>query len=279
VVLYIGKWLAAPEAAKAELEHPVQCCFIGLVGVATMLVAGAILPHARGVAVLLAAAGMIFTLGFAVWITGRLWQGGRDPGTTTAVLYLPTGAGGFVAGTTLAALGLSEWGQLAFGMGFFAALAIESVLLHRLLTAPAMPPALRPTIGIQLAPPAVGAVCYLGVSGPGFSGLGFGGPGIGGAAPDLFAHMLIGYGMLQALLMLRLLPWIAEGGFSPGFWAFSFGTTALANAALILVTRGESGPMTFLAPGLFVGANLVVAVLAVDTLWRLAQGRLVPPPA
>lgn len=40
VVLYAGKWIFAREQAIAEVRHPVQCCFVGLVGVATMLIAG-----------------------------------------------------------------------------------------------------------------------------------------------------------------------------------------------------------------------------------------------
>ena len=35
LVLYAAKWVVARDAARAELEVPVQCCFVGLIGVAT----------------------------------------------------------------------------------------------------------------------------------------------------------------------------------------------------------------------------------------------------
>ena len=38
LALYAAKWIYAREEALQELEHPVQCCFVGLIGVATMLV-------------------------------------------------------------------------------------------------------------------------------------------------------------------------------------------------------------------------------------------------
>ena len=41
--------------------------------------------------------------------------------------------------------------------------------------------------------------------------------------PDLFAQALMGYGLFQALLMLRLLPWIARQPFAPSYWAFTCG--------------------------------------------------------
>jgi tellurite resistance protein len=261
LALYALKWLLVREAAEREAADPVQCCFIGLVGVATMLAGEAIAPYARGAAEALFVLGAAFTLAFAVWRTGALWRGGRDPATTTAVLYLPTVAGSFVCATVGSGLGYEDWGQLFFGCGLFSWLAVESVLLHRLLTAPALADPLRPTLGIQLAPPNVGAVAYLSVThGP----------------PDVFAHALLGYGCLQAVIVLRLATWIWRGAFNPGYWAFTFGATALATAPLEMVLRGDSGAVSLIAPATFGLANLVVAFAAIGTLWLLFRGQLLP---
>jgi tellurite resistance protein len=259
--LYAAKWIFAREAALQELEHPVQCCFVGLIGVATMLVSLAGLPYSRLGAQILFALGAAFTLGFAVWRTGILWQGGRDPAATTPVLYLPACAGAFVTATAAAALGYRDWGQLAFGAGLFSWLAIESVLLHRLYTVASMPAALRPTLGIQLAPPVVGGLAYLSVT-----------PG----APDPLAYAMLGYGLLQALLLLRLLPWIRQQPFAPSYWAFTFGATSLAAVPLVMVERGTTGAVASIAPYTFIAANLVVGLIAVATVRLMFQGRLLP---
>lgn len=259
VVLYALKAILAPDKLATEAAHPVQCCFIGLAGVATMLVAGGLLPHSAEGGTVLFGAGFLFTLGFALWRTGGLWQGGRDPGTTTAVLYLPTVAGSFVTATGAAALGHPDWGQFAFGAGLFSWLAMESVLLHRLLTGIETPVALRATLGIQLAPAPVGAVAYLAV---------------GGGTPDVFAHALIGYGLLQVLVLGRLSPWIAKAGAVPGLWAFSFGATALSGALLRLVAHGDTGAVTAIALPVFVAANGLVIGLAVMTVTLLARGSM-----
>jgi tellurite resistance protein len=254
LVLYAAKCVFARDDAVVELGHPVQCCFVGLIGVATMLIGGAALPYSRAVAWVFFAPGAVFTLGFALWRTGLLWHGERDPATTTAVLYLPAVAGSFVTAAVVAALGYRDWGQLAFGAGIFSWIAIESVLLHRLYTGAVMPAALRPTLGLQLAPPVVGAVAYLYVT---------------GGAPDVAARVLLGYGLLQALLLLRLLPWIMEQGFAASYWAFSFGVTALANAPLVMIIHGETGAVAELAPVLFCAANVVVGSLAIRSLMLL----------
>lgn len=261
VVLYALKWRVARAAALEEAAHPIQCCFIGLAGVSTMLMGVAALPYERDCAELLFVLGGAFTLGFALWRTGVLWQGGRDPAHTTPVLYLPTVAGGFVASIGASALGQEEWALLAFGAGLFAWLAIESVLLNRLYTSPEMPPPMRPSLGIQLAPPAVGALAS-----------------IGAGAPGMLVKMLLGYALLQALLLLRLLPWIMRQPFVPAYWAFTFGATALATASLRLLAHGDAGPVGLLAPWLFLAANVVVALVAFNTL-RLMVGVALPDAA
>jgi tellurite resistance protein len=264
VVLYILKALLAPAKLAAEAAHPVQCCFIGLAGVSTMLMAGALVPHWHAGASILFAAGFIFTLGFAVWRTGGLWRGERHPRTTTAMLYLPTVAGSFVSAAVSSALGYPDWGQLAFGAGMFSWLAMESVLLHRLLTGPEKPIELRPTLGIQLAPAPVGAVAHIAVS---------------GGTPDIFAHALIGYGVLQLFVLARLAPWIAQAGAVPGLWAFSFGVTAMATGPVSLIAHGDNGAISIIGAVLFILANALIAGLAVMTMSLLARGKLFATPA
>jgi tellurite resistance protein len=89
--------------------------------------------------------------------------------------------------------------------------------------------------------------------------------------------MLFGYGLFQAALLLRLWSWIRLPSFSPTYWAISFGATALPTMAMRMVERGDSGPMTWVAPILFTGANLVIVYLVVSTLHLLVQGRLFLP--
>jgi len=261
VILYAAKWIYKREHARSELHHPVQCCFAGLVGVTTMLVAGAVDPYSREAAAIFLTIGALYTVAFAAWRTGGLWEGGREESCTTAVLYLPTVTGSFVTTTVLSALGYPDWAQLAFGAGLFSWIALESVLIHRLFIGNAMSPALRPTLGIQLAPPAVGAVSYLSVT---------------NGAPDLFANALFGYALLQALVLLRLLPWIHKQPFGASYWGFSFGVAALAIAPLRMIERGDVGPAAMLAPSLFVFANVIIGLLAMNTLHLLLRGRLLP---
>jgi len=261
--LYALKWMAARADAAGELGHPVQCCFVGLAPVTGSLCALALLPYLPGLAFVLFLAGGAGTLAFALYRTGLLWQGERELGATTAILYLPAVAGSFVTAIVAANFGLRSWGQLAFGAGFFSWLAIESVLLYRLYNGPVMPPPLRPTLGIQLAPPAVGALAYVNV---------------GAGNSDMLSHALLGYALLQALLLVRLTPWFRAQPFTPSYWAFTFGAAALAGASARLAAHGDSEAITTLAPLLFIAANLLIGAFTVRTLALCLQGKLLPAP-
>jgi tellurite resistance protein len=261
VGLYVLKWVTAREAAKAEIADPVQCCFVGLAGVATMLAAMGLLPYIGGSAVLLFAMGALFTFAFGIWRTGLLWRGGRQDATITPVLYLPLVAGSFVFSAGLSSLGHPDWAQLAFGAGFFTWLAIESVLLQRLYTSEPLSDALRPMLGIQLAPRQWAP--YVNAS----SGAG-----------DMLVHAFIGYAILQGVLLTRMLPWITRR-FVPSLWGFSFGATALATASLILSARGDTGAISVVAAPAFAVANLLVIGLIIGTAVLLVSGRLLPPVA
>ena len=259
--LYFLKWVNSREEALAEFHHSIQCCFIGLVGISTLLIAVAVAPYWRTLALVLLVAGAVGQLGFALHRSGTLWKGGRQAADTTPVMYLPTVGGNFVSAIAAGSLGFADWGVLFFGAGLLSWLALESVILHRLYVIDPLPVALRATLGIQLAPPTVGAVAYLSItSGP----------------PDLAAQAMVGYGLLQLILLIRLGGWIREQAFAASYWAFTFGISALALAVMRLVERGLTGPAQWLAFPLFVFANLFIGAVAIGTVCLLVRGRLLP---
>ena len=82
--------------------------------------------------------------------------------------------------------------------------------------------------------------------------------------------------VLQALVIIRLLPWIGKQPFGVSYWAFSFSVTAFAIAALLLIERGDSRPVLLLAPLLFAAASVIIALLAFATVRDWTRGQLLP---
>ena len=88
--------------------------------------------------------------------------------------------------------------------------------------------------------------------------------------------MLLGYAIVQALMVLRLMPWIRQP-FTLSYWAFTFGATAISTGTMRFAERGDDPVFTTLAPVLFAMSNVVIAGLSIASVaWVL---RTKPAPA
>src|SRR5260370_25761301 len=88
---------------------------------------------------------------------------------------------------------------------------------------------------------------------------------------------LVGYALLQSLLLLRLFSWIRAAGATPAWWSFTFGAAALPTAVVKLTVPGATGIVAPLAPWLTAAGTLVVVAVAVMSLALLVRGRLLSP--
>lgn len=242
--LFALKWIFFTRDAQAELRHAIQSTYISLIGIGTNLIAIGLYPYSQRGALVLFIPAALVSITHGIFFTSFAWGGDRHSDANSGSLYLPTVAGSFVTGTAAATLGYRGLAQLAFGAGMFSWLSIESVILHRLYAKNEMPPEQRPSLGIQFAPAAVAAVTYLSIQ---------------GGVPDLFSRALLGYAILQGLVVLRLIGWIMVSPLNVSYWAFTFGAASLSTASCRMVEHGEQGAVRLLAPILFSAANLIIA--------------------
>ena len=254
--LFAVKWIFFRWDARAELKDAIQSTYISLIGIGTNLISIGLYPYSQRGALVLFIPAALISVTHGVFFTSFAWSGDRHSDVTTGSLYLPTVAGCFVTGTTAATLGYHGLAQLAFGAGMFSWLSIESVILHRLYDKSEMPPEQRPSLGIQFAPAAVAAVTYLSIQ---------------GGVPDLFSRALLGYAILQGLVVVRLIGWIMVSPLNVNYWAFTFGAASLSIASCRTVEHGEQGALRLLAPILFIAANLIIAAVSAVTLNQLVR--------
>ncbi|TNG94798.1 dicarboxylate transporter/tellurite-resistance protein TehA [Pasteurellaceae bacterium USgator11] len=256
--VYLAKWVIAANSAREELQHLVVCCFISLIPITTMLLGMALLHVIYPVALWLILLGTLGQLLFAAYRSAGLWRGIHKAEATTPVIYLPTVAANFVSAIGLSELGYVSWGMLFFGMAMLSWLTLEPAVLQRLRNLGALDEAIRPVIGIQLAPAFVAGNAYFHLN---------------GGEVDTLSLVLLGYGLLQFVFLARLLPWIYAKGFTMGFWGFSFGLGSLANVGLYLTQMTNGQGIAELGLILFVLGNIGIALLLIGTLIRIAQGR------
>lgn len=257
---YVLRMIKYPQTVKEEMLHPLMSSFVSLFPATTMLVSIAVEPYLRFVAIGMFVTGAMVQLSYAAWQSTGLWRGKHPVTATTPGLYLPTVASNFISAMASGALGWHDLGILFLGAGVFSWLSLEPAILYRLRSGGEMPLAVRTSLGIQLAPALVACSAYLSVN---------------GGHTDFFAKMLFGYGMLQLLFMLRLIPWYLAQPFSASFWSFSFGLSALATTALHFSQGSNDGLFHVIALPLFIFSNAIIGLLMLMTVILLIQGKLI----
>jgi tellurite resistance protein len=260
--LWLAKWALYPQAVQQEWSHPVQGALMALIPVSLMLaltlmnmrwpsLSGWLFPMAISVLCLKAV--------MAWHVVADISMGKTLTEFITPALYLPIVPGGFVGAIALESFGLHGWAALLFGMGVGAWALLEIRILHRLFSGP-LPLALRPTLGLEMAPAAVGAL----------------------SAVTLWPHlppdaMMVILGVASGPVLAVMTRWRywTETPFSAGFWSFSFPIAALAGAVVHSVhTGGWPLEVALVAVGI---STAVTLFLTLRTARLLFTGRLLGP--
>jgi tellurite resistance protein len=258
--LYIKKWARNHQHVYEEWQHPVKSSFFAAVSISFVLLGtvalGLFAPLALplwALGALLQVIAMIMVLN--AWVHRETMQ----PGHATPVWFIPAVGNVLIplAGVKLGFYEISWW---FFAVGILFWVVLLTVVMTRLLfVQPPIAERLVPTLCIFLAPPAVGFLSWLLLTGQ-----------YAAAAPlDAMGHMLYGLAFFFALFLASQVHRFARLPFYLSWWAFSFPVAAFTTATLAysqfvptMLMKGFSVFMaiaaTVLISGLFI--RTVVAV-------------------
>ncbi len=146
-----------------------------------------------------------------------------------------------------------SWFFFSIGIVFWPVLL--AIIFYRVIFHGSLPERLLPTLFILIAPPAVGFLAYLRLTG----------------AIDAFALVLYFSGLFFTVLLLAQLPWFLRIRFFLSWWAYSFPLAAITLATLAMYHH--TGSSLFLAlSGVLLGITSAVVVgLFVRTVIAVAR--------
>ena len=99
MLAWFTKFLTFRQAFRADFQDLVQCCFISLIPITTIMNGLSLRPYAAAPAEMLIYAGIIGQLIFSMYRAAGLWRGLHTARATTPIIYLPTVATSFVSAT------------------------------------------------------------------------------------------------------------------------------------------------------------------------------------
>ncbi|MDG6105578.1 hypothetical protein Daura_13475 [Dactylosporangium aurantiacum] len=250
-----------PGGWTAELTHPVLGPFVALIPIVGMLLAIGLMRHEQSAGRWLFGVFAAATVVLAGWMTGQWIAGGLDLERLHPGYVLPAVAGGLVATIGAALAGWQGLARVCFGLGLVSWLVIESAIQARLYFRPPLPPQLRPTLAIGVAPPALAGLAYLAMT---------------RGKVDAVSLGLAGYTLLAAVVQVRLVGVYRHLRFNSGFWAYAFPYAAVATFALHWIAYAHPPGHRIWAWVVILAITLFVGALAAKTTTALARHRFLP---
>jgi tellurite resistance protein len=246
--LYLLKLFKFPAAVKEDFTNPATFGFCGALPVGMTLVAGGIAPYSLFIGNLLWWASCALLLAFQLWALSRWLSGGIELAKVNAG-WLIIVVGGIVVPGPGIALGHVEASRFLFGVSACAAALLMPLLFYRMVVAPPLPEALRPSWFILLVPPSL--IYANGVALFSFE----------------FLEILYFSAVVLAIALLVYARNFMRWRFAPSWWAFTFPLDALAYAAARYAQSHPSMPWKLIAAVTLAVATLFVVVV----LWKTVR--------
>lgn len=261
VAFYIGKMLRHPEAVKADYSHPVRLNFFPAISIGLLLLsicwaqdAPVMAQWTWGIG---AAMHLLFTL-FAMnsWIHHTHY----DIKHANPAWFIPVVGNIIVpiAGVRFAPADIS-WFFFSIGLVFW--LVLMTIVLYRLFFHEPLPVRLTPTLFILIAPPAVGFLAYVALSGQ----------------VDAFARVLYFTALFLTLLLASNAARFFRLPFFLSAWAYSFPLAAMTIATFEMSARSGLTFYSGLSWLMLAVLSAVVALLAYKTLVAASRGQICVP--
>jgi tellurite resistance protein len=247
-----------------DLLDPIAAPFASLALITPILLASlGLYPHAETSGRVVTDVFVTLTVLLGGWFTGQWIYGSVDLDTFHPGYFLPTVAGGLIASAGAAAVGQQRLAEVMFGLGLICWIVLGSIILGRLLFRPMLPPALQPSLAIEVAPAAVASLAWFEIHGDEIT---------------MVPAVLAGYGLLMLIAQLRLLPMYLRLPFMPSTWAFTFSWAAVATTGFVWLQ--STHPSGYRVEQYLVLASITVLIAGIGarTLQAMSRRQLLPRP-
>jgi tellurite resistance protein len=253
--MYAAKLLRYPQEVFADFRHPVRMNFVPTFSIALLILSIGFLQWqpalSKGLWVLGAMLHLTLTLYvMTVWVHHAQFEIAH----LNPAWFIP------VVGNILVPIAGAQhfdheisWFFFSIGIVFWPVLL--AIIFYRLIFHPPLPERLFPTLFILIAPPAVGFISYVALTG----------------AIDVFARILYFTGLFFTLLLAVQTGRFARLKFALSWWAYSFPLAAITVASLLMYETLGTPVLGWLAIALLAVLSLIIAGLLIRTTVAVAR--------
>ena len=254
--MYLYKGVRFRDAIQQEWANPVKMNFIPAISISLLLFSVAFLSISVKVSLILWATGTILHMVISMMVMNSwLHHDKFEIHHMNPAWFIPA-VGNVIVPLAGVPLGYPELSWFFFSIGMMFWLILMVIVFNRIIFHSPMPEKLLPTMFILIAPPAVGFLSYLKLTG----------------SLDAFAQVLFNFALFLTILLLSQLPRFARLPFYMSWWAYSFPLAAMSIASMIMGQASGKAFYGYIGLGLLFSLSALVVLLFIKTM-KAAQNR------
>lgn len=235
-VMYLIKLALFRHAVLQELQHPIQINFFPTISISMLLLGIALLPSLPGWAASFWVIGTTLHLMLTLYVLTVWMHHDRFEIQHISPAWFFPVVGNVLVPIAGVPLGHAELSWFFFSIGILFWLILFTIIIYRMLFHQPLPDRLMPTLFIMIAPPAVGFIAYIELSGL-----------VEVGALDGVARVLYYSSLFLTLLLLTQVGRFVRLHYYISWWAYSFPLAAVTIATLIMFEI--TGLLTFAVIG------------------------------
>jgi tellurite resistance protein len=252
---YAFKLLNYRDEVMRELTHPVKLSFFPAISIGFILLSIALHAASPALAFGLLAVGASLQLVLTLFVLSRwITQTAFEIQHANPSWFIPV-VGNILVPLAAVDHGLTEIAWFFFSIGLVFWLVLQTIVFNRFIFHHPLPAKLAPTFFILMAPPAVGFIAYVKLTG----------------AVDSFARVLLYTALFTAMLLVALYRSFLRIKFFLSWWAYSFPMAALTIATMLMYRMTGLPFFAGLSWLLLAALTAIIAVLLVRTLKAISD--------
>ena len=247
--MYLKKIMKHKEEVKKEFSHPIRINFFAASSISILILSmvykNTIDPIAQIFFIIGAVLHIFFTFyTIKFWINNNLEMQHSNPAWFIPIvgnLIVPIAGKGFVDDSIL---------YFYFSIGIFFWIILFSIILNRIIFHNQFAPKFMPTLFILIAPPAIGFISYIKLTG----------------SLDFFAQILFNLGLFFTILVFVMYKNFINIKFFISWWAFTFPMAAVTLATVLMYDLTQKWFYGLLSYILMTITTVIIYLVAKQTI-------------
>lgn len=258
LVIYLFKMIKEKEAVIKEFHHPIKISFFPTISISLLLLSICMLHNDVTLAYLLWVLGTLMHLGFTLYVMNA-WINHDyfEINHMNPSWFIPI-VGNILVPIAGVPLGYTDISWFFFSIGIVFWPVLLSIIFYRIIFHPALPGKLIPTFFILIAPPAVGFLSYMKLTGE----------------MDNFARILYFSGLFFTLLVFTQYHKFSKLNFFLSWWAYSFPLAAMSIATMVMYQHTQNVVFSIIAMALLALLTLFISMLIIKTFRAVLERQI-----